>query len=416
MEQSVSSSSKPKTPSYAWVILLVVFLASFTVPLNMFKVPPIAPMLFGVFGLDPSTFGWLMSAFQVMGIILAFPAAGLVIKFGLKPATIVAVSCCAVGSLIGTFAPNAAVLIASRLVEGAGMAFIGVVAPAALSAWFPKERMGLAIGLWGVWMPLGSALMFNLAPAIAGDGNWQAVWWFSTIFSICALVLFIILFRMPKANEMAGGPAQQGGPEGGAKPKIWTRQAIIGIVLLAVMFTFFNICHNGTINSYFATFLQEEHLFDPASAGFVTSIFSFLAIVASPIAGIVSDKLGTRKWIIVVALALMTVAFWFAFSFTSEVEMWVTVAVLGIFSAAVATCTMSFVPDIARNPAAVGLGMSALVFANGLGSFLGGMALGWLLPSFGWATGSQILLIPLMLIALVAVLLIKTAKQDKSEE
>ena len=67
-----------KTPPYAWVILIVVFLASCSVPINMFKVPPIAPVLMQAFGLDVSTFGWLMTSFTAVSIILAFPAAGIV--------------------------------------------------------------------------------------------------------------------------------------------------------------------------------------------------------------------------------------------------------------------------------------------------------------------------------------------------
>lgn len=47
MTQAVTEAKKgtgqeiAKTPPYAWVILIVVFLASCSVPINMFKVPPI---------------------------------------------------------------------------------------------------------------------------------------------------------------------------------------------------------------------------------------------------------------------------------------------------------------------------------------------------------------------------------------
>jgi MFS family permease len=427
MEQSASRPAVQKTPGYAWIILLVVFLASFAVPLNMFKVPPVAPMMFGAFGLDPTTFGWLMSAFQVMGIFLAFPAAGLVLKFGLKPTTIVAVACCAAGSLIGTFAPNTPVLMLSRFVEGAGMAFFGVVAPVALSAWFPARRIGLAIGLWSIWMPLGSTLMFNLAPALAGDGNWQAVWWLATLYSVAALVLFALLFRMPRPDEVPvgpGGPGGQDGPGGqrdagaaqeGGKPRIWSTQTVAGVVLLALMFTAVNVCTNGTLNTYFPTFLQTEHAMDPAAAGFVTSAITFFAILSSPVSGIVSDKLGRRKWIIALSIVLTAVAFWFAFTFTGDAELWFSVVVIGVFSATIATCAMSFVPQVVRNPAAVGMGMAALSFANAVGSFIGGMALGWLLPGLGWANGSHLLILPLLALGLVAVLLIRTKSTKEAD-
>ncbi|MDR2672495.1 MAG: MFS transporter [Coriobacteriales bacterium] len=413
------NKNETKASAYAWIILLVIFLASFAIPVNMFKVPPIAPSLFSTFGLDPSTFGLLMSAFNLTGIILALPASGIANKLGLKITTLAAVACCALGSLIGTFAGTIEVMLASRFVEGAGMAVFGVTAPAAIVAWFPKEKRGLALGLWSMYMPVGSILMFNLAPLMAGDGNWQAVWWFTTIYSVAATVFFALFFKMPDREPASGRASEASGagePDGlmpgepEASPTSTpgsSRAAAVGLILLASMFALVVLCGNGSINTYLPTFLQTERSLSPVTAGLVTSVSAGLGIVGSPLAGFLSDRLNSRKWLIVGALVVLLVVFWFMFAFTNPIEMWVSIVLSGLASSTIAVCTMALVPEIAQKPKMINLGMGAVAFGLSVGSTLGGMALGWMLPPFGWEVGSHLLLLPLTALALVVTLFIK---------
>lgn len=400
-----------KTPPYAWLILAVVFLASCSVPINMFKVPPIAPVLMQAFGLDVSTFGWLMTSFTVVSIILAFPAAGIVNRFGIKRVMIVALISVIVGSLLGTFsAGNAAVLLVSRFIEGVGMGVFGVTAPSALTAWFPKRRLGLAIGVWSMWMPLGSTVMLNLAPALCGDGNWQAVWWAGTVYTIIALVLVVFLYHAPSAEQvrMAGNDTEISAEESKSLNVRLPRVAIMSICLIGVAFMLDNITKNGSFNTYYPTFLMEAKGMDMAAAGLVTSITTFLGAAASPLSGFISDKLGDRKWMVVVGTVMLFVAFIWAFSWTTDAGLWFVVVVAGIFSSVLATVVVAAVPDI-MGPSVRGqnLGLAVLACANGIGSAIGGVALGYLVPEFGWSTGSHILFLPILAVATVLLIVAK---------
>jgi MFS family permease len=351
-----------------------------------------------------------MSAFNLTGIILAFPASGIANKFGLKVTTLAAVVCCALGSLIGTFAGTIEVMLLSRFIEGVGMAIFGVTAPAAIVAWFSKDKRGLALGLWSMYMPLGSILMFNLAPMMSGNGNWQSVWWFTTIYSIAATVLFAMLFRMPNresSSAQGNGSTSEQIEEPEAPTPGSSKAAIIGLILLTSMFTLVVLCGNGSINTYLPTFLQTERSLSPATAGLVTSISAGLGIVGSPLAGFLSDRLNSRKWLIVGALVVLLVVFWFLFAFKNPIEMWASIVLSGLASSTIAVCTMALVPEIAQKPKLINLGMGAVVFGLSVGSTLGGMALGWMLPLFGWAVGSHLLLMPLTALALVLALCIK---------
>lgn len=403
--------SQTKTPRYAWVILAVVFLASCAVPFNMFKVPPIAPVLMGAFGLDVSTFGWLMTAFTVVSIILAFPAAGIVNRIGIKNVTLIALACMVAGSLIGTFSNgSAAVLLFSRFVEGLGMGFFGIVAPGALTAWFPKKRLGLAIGVWSMWMPLGSTVMLNLAPALCGDGNWQAVWWAGTVYTLAVLVLFALFFKMPSEDEirMAGNEAQAASTSESAVSFKVPKVVFVSLVLIGCAFMLDNITKNGSFNTYYPTFLQEVKGMDAAAAGFVTSVTTFLGAAASPISGAISDKIGDRKWMVAIATAMLFVSFIWAFAWEGQIGLWFVVVVAGVFSSVLATVALAAVPDICGNSTKLqNWGLATMACANGVGSAIGGVALGWMVPAFGWALGSRILFLPILALAFILIVIAK---------
>lgn len=408
---TVVSRQTVKTPPYAWVILAVVFLASCVVPINMFKVPPIAPVLMGAFGFDVSTFGWLMTSFTVVSIIMAFPAAGIVNKFGIKKVLLVAIGFVIVGSLIGTFSGgNAAVLLFSRFVEGVAMGFVGVVAPAALISWFPKKRLGFAMGVWSMWMPLASTVMLNLAPALCGDGNWQAVWWAGTIYAAVVFVLFAVLYKSPTAEQvkMAGNDTDISVEQSQAHAVKVPRIAYVSMIIIGVAFLLDNITKNGSFNTYYPTFLIEAKGMDMAAASFITSITTFLGAAASPISGAISDKLGNRKWLVVLGTAMLFISFIWAFAWTTDLGLWFVVIVAGVFSSVLATVVMAAVPEIMGPSAkAQNFGMATLACANGIGSAIGGVALGYMVPMFGWATGSRVLFLPILAVALAMLLIAK---------
>ena len=179
--------------------MIVVFLASVAAPLNMFKAPPVMPVLIEAFNLDLTTAGLLMSVFAITGMILSIPAGFILQRWGPKAAGLVALAALALGSTMGALANTAALLLASRLIEGVGMGIIAVVGPAAIAMWFPIEKRGVAMGLWATWVPAGSIIMYNTAPLLTTTFGWQAVWWASAGFTVLVLALFLLAFRTPSA-------------------------------------------------------------------------------------------------------------------------------------------------------------------------------------------------------------------------
>ncbi len=99
---------------YTWIMLIALFVAAVAAPVNMYKVPPVMPVLMDVFGLDLTSANLLMSVFAVAGLALAIPAGLIVQRIGPKRSGLIAIASVIVGSALGALSSGTAMLLASR--------------------------------------------------------------------------------------------------------------------------------------------------------------------------------------------------------------------------------------------------------------------------------------------------------------
>ncbi len=393
-----------KVPSYAWVILVVVFLASVAAPLNQFKVPPIMPVLIQAFNMSIATAGWLMSIFAITGVILAIPAGFILQKYGPKATGLLSVGFVTVGAILGAISNSAGLMLFSRFIEGVGMGLIAVVAPAAIAMWFPAETRGTPMGIWATWVPIGNIIMFNLAPRLSATSGWKAVWWAGAIFAAITFVLYALLFRMPKREEMAGGPPPEGGPGGEKPPSLGKAMANTSLWLISFEFMCFNLAFLA-LSTFYPTFLNTVRNYDLATASLITSLTMMITIFTAPLGGFISDRIGSRKWVIIVPFIFVALLFLLPFHVTG----WMIPALMvlmGILVGPIPTATFSAVPEIMKLPQLAGIGMAVLALGQNLGMVIGPAIFGPLVESVGWATAGY-LMIPVCALAIIAAWLTK---------
>ena len=399
--QRLASRKVPAVARYAWVVLLVVFLASVAAPLNQFKVPPIMPVLMEFFRVDLTMAGLLMSIFAVTGFILALPGGLIFQKLGAKVTGLIAIGCLVIGAVLGALSNTAGLLLASRVIEGVGMGLIAVVAPAVIAIWFPAERRGTPMGIWATWVPVGSVAMFILAPAIGLRYGWQAVWWFGAVFALIAFVLYGTLLRMPPTLvETASGEERAAE----MPPTLGQAMANRHIWLLSLAFGSFNFIILA-LSTFLPTFLSVERGYNLVTASFVVSLIMMVTIGSCPLAGWISDRIGSRKLLIIVPFIIVTVLLLFPFSLTG----WLIPAymiVFGLVTGAIPTATFAAVPEVMGKPQLAGIGMAVVAFGQNLGMFLGPVVFGRSVEMIGWVTAGY-LLIPVAIIGLSAAWLVK---------
>lgn len=378
----------PRVLPYAWVILVVVCFASLTAPLNQFKAPPILPVLMQNLGIDLSRAGSLMSVIALVGLFMALPVGMLLPRVGPKATGLLALGFMAAGAALGALAGSYASLMASRVVEGIGIALMGVVAPATIALWFPVARQGLPMGIWATSVPVGGALMYNLAPALAEAGGWQAVWWFGAGFALAAMVFFAFLMRQPPGNASRTAQSQTA---------VEMRVALANrdIWLLALAFACFNLTLIG-LSTFYPTFLVEERGYPLSQASFVTSIATVVVLFSAPLFGVLSDRIGSRRKVAAIPFLVLAVLFLFPF----RVSGWQIPAVMvvqALAAGAIATATLAAAPQVMRKPQWAGLGLAVILIGQNLGQLIGPVLLGQLISCVGWVTAGYAL-IPICLL------------------
>ncbi len=401
-----------KAPARAWAVLAVTYLASVCAPLCQFKIPPLASWLFPAFhgALDAVSFGTLMSAIGIIGVVLAFPAAFIARKIGLKNVILLSVACLGVGSLVGGFSTNVELLMASRFIEGVGIGLIGVAAPSCVTIWFPRKMRGIALGIWTTWVPVGSVLSFNVVPALAIAGGWQLP--FFAIAGVCAVafVLFAAVFTMPH------GASGDMGVEGSFKDSFkYLKNRRIWI--LGAVFFLFSFATIGIMNTYYNTFLESQLGIDAQQAAFLSSLIMAISIVAAPVTGRISDKVSIgRKYIVCVVtmvLLLPTAFFMFNSGGAALSIMWAVIVLQGVGGGMCGGSLRPMAPIVMPQTAmGATMGMAIMQFCQNMGSAIGSPLFGALMGAAGWETASLLLQLPCYALCLVLVFFIMPRGKD----
>ena len=388
-ETLTAPSPSEKALPYAWVILVVVYLASVVAPFNQFKVPPLIPVLMEVFQINLAQAGLLMSSVAMVGLVLALPAGLILQRFGPKVTALVAMGSLAAGAALGVTSTSFSTLLVSRVIEGVGFGLIGVAAPATIAMWFPPSKQGTPMGIWATWVPLGSILMYNLAPQMAVRFGWQSAWWAGLIFALVMVVLSALLLRRPPAEpaDPLLDTSHQASRKALAKRDIW---------LLAGSFACFNLALVN-IATYYPTFLNEVRGFSLGQASFITSIPGFLVMVSSPLSGWFSDRINSRRLVFTIPYLVLAVILIFPFLVTGW-QIYAAMVAYGFVIGLIPTATFAAAPEIMRRPDFAGLGLSVLLIGQNFGQLFGPVLYGAAVNWWGW-TAAGFLLIPVCLVA-----------------
>lgn len=371
-----------------WLILIIVLLASIAAPLNQFKVPPIMPLLMEAFGQSAGRAGLLMSVFAVTGLILALPAGLIFQRLGYRATGLVALFSLIAGAALGALSQGMEAMLASRFIEGAGMSFMSVVAPAIIALWFAADKRGKAMGIWAIWVPLGSTIMFILAPFLAGYWAWQGVWWFGFFYTIVVGFFFYLFIKSkpgPSSGQDNPGPAE--GLKGHDLRGVLRNR---NLWLISFLFCCFNFVYIAFI-TWAPTFLHQVREASMARASLLVSVTSISTMIACPTAGWISDKIGSRKLVCVIPLFLMAPLFPLSFAGSEKMFLPLVIA-LGFVSGFVPTGVFSAGVEVVGDERLAGMAMAVIQIGQNAGMLLGPLVFGWVVESYGgWSMAFWIL-------------------------
>lgn len=254
-----------------------------------------APQFRQTLGLTGTQTALLVAAPVLLGSLARIPMGLLTDRFGgrvIFSMLFVAVSAAAL--LVPSAGSYQNLLIVGFFLGLAGSSFaIGV---GFVSRWFPPERQGSALGIYGLGNIGQSAAVFLGPVAAARLGT-------ASVFQGIALllVLWTVVFAMLARNAPA--PTKPGGLRS-------MLSVLTGQKLSWILSAFYFLTFGGFVafSIYLPTLLRDEFSLSAADAGFRAAGFVVLATVLRPLGGWLSDKIGGARVLSIVFISIVPFA------------------------------------------------------------------------------------------------------------
>jgi EmrB/QacA subfamily drug resistance transporter len=143
---------------------------------------------------------WTVNAYNLSFAVMLITAAAVGDRYGRRAFYAVGLGLFAASSAASALAPNVGLLIAARAVQGVSAALVLTLGLALLSAAFPPERRGTAIGLFSAVTGIAVASGPLVGGAIAEGLAWEWIFWLNVPIGLVAIPL--VLARI---DESFGG-------------------------------------------------------------------------------------------------------------------------------------------------------------------------------------------------------------------
>jgi EmrB/QacA subfamily drug resistance transporter len=143
---------------------------------------------------------WTVNAYNLTLAVLLLPAAALGDRFGRRRMFTVGLGLFVTASAACALAPDAGSLIAARAVQGAGAALVIPNALALVSAAFPAERRGSALGILQGITGLAVVAGPVIGGAVAEGIDWEWIFWLNVPIGLAAIPLALV-----RIEESFGG-------------------------------------------------------------------------------------------------------------------------------------------------------------------------------------------------------------------
>ena len=287
--------------------LLILILQYLTAGFCQYKLQPILTYLMEGMSISEASAGFLVSALSILSVVLAIPFGVLMGKIGPRRTGILATLVTIAGSLLRTFfTTNYVMLFISQLIVGIGICGTSILGPYIIACLFKPELRGRANGWYITGGTIAQLLMYNLVPRITSVSDVTPAWWFTTVYGIVILVIWMLFIT----DEVAPPMNQE------AVEKEEKESHKLGLVDALKDPKVLQLCIGGfafmmstmAVLSFTPTYLTLGRNYDPVTASSLVSVAAIVGAFSTAIGGTLSDLLKTRKWIYFGALMWMCIS------------------------------------------------------------------------------------------------------------
>ena len=215
---------------------LLVVLGGVSAALHVGKLPTAVPVLRDSLGVTLLQAGFMLSLVQLAGMGLGLAVGLAADGLGLKRTMVAGLLVLSVASLLGGWAQDPETLLLLRALEGLGFLLASMPAPSLIRRLVDPGRMTAALGIWGAYMPFGTAVALLCGPFVMALYGWQG--WWRLLAGVSGAVAFWLWLRLPP--DWPHAPAAGGGGSNGWLQRLRHTLSAPGPWLVALSFAVYS--------------------------------------------------------------------------------------------------------------------------------------------------------------------------------
>ena len=173
------------------LIVLVISLGSFMAGLDATIVNIALPSIAKAFDVSTVLASWVLNAYLIILVSLLLAVARIGDKHGYKPVFIVGFAIFTIGSALCGLASGVDLLIVFRMIQAVGGAIIAALGSVMVTAYMGEKVRGQALGLVAMFTMLGVALGPVLGGFLTSSFSWQFIFYVNVPVGIIAILLGI---------------------------------------------------------------------------------------------------------------------------------------------------------------------------------------------------------------------------------
>ncbi len=265
--------SDPRSVTTRFMSAHVVILAGVCAALHVGKLAPAIAALQASLGLTLLQAGFLLSLVQAAGMLGGLALGAFSDRLGGRRSVLLGLGVLTAASVVGGLSQTVPVLMALRVLEGFGFLLVALPAPGLVRALVPSDKLPAMLGLWGAYMPLGTALVLLLGPLVIEALGWQPWWWLLGV--VTGLMALWFARAVPAEVGRAGSRRLSDG--------LRSTVSSLGPWLVALMFACYSSQWLAVIG--FLPTIYTQAGIAPALTGVLTALAAAVNIVGNIMSG-----------------------------------------------------------------------------------------------------------------------------------
>jgi len=201
----VTADSPQHDTSLQRTAVVATALSSFLTPFMASAINVALPAVSREFSLDAVTLGWVQMAYQLAAAMFLVPFGRLADILGRKKVFATGLAVHGLASAVCALAPNAAVLIAFRAVQGVGGAMVFGTGVAILTSVYPPGERGKALGINTAAVYLGLSIGPVLGGFLTQGFGWRSILWTNVPLALLAFILTLARLKGEWAEARGEG-------------------------------------------------------------------------------------------------------------------------------------------------------------------------------------------------------------------